>query len=166
MKKGRAMQTSFFKDQHKSFTLYLLKLSLIPNWHISSLWRFSRIFVRTDINKISTSVSPVETNSFLNPFLAQFFQWRMILWSASSMPQFEISSSAIMFSVFASIESLFLITKYFWNIVVSKHTCRWFLLSLFVEKILLKSPGISVSSLNVSWKQVPCLIGYFALNCS
>ena len=145
-------------------------MSPIPNWHISSHWMFPRKFGRTDINKMSTSVSPVETNSFLNPFLAQFMRCRMILWSASSMSQFEILSSAIMFSLFVSIESLHVTTKCFWNIGVptncsAKYTCRSFLLSLFIKKLLLKSPGIFVSSLECFLEPSPLLdwIFYFKL---
>ena len=47
----------------------LFNILVIPNW------KFSRIFGRTDINEISMSVSPVERNSFLNPFWTQFIKW-------------------------------------------------------------------------------------------
>ena len=86
----------------------------------------------------------------------------MILWSAFSMSQFEISSWVIMFSMLISIESLYVITKCFWNIDVStnfsaKYTCRSFLSSLFDKKLLLKSLGIFVSLLKCFLESTPLL---------
>ena len=124
----------------------------ILNWHISSYGNFSRIFGRTEINKISSSVSPVETNSFLTPSLEQFIRWCMILWSTSSMLQFEISSSAIMFSMFISMNHYVLLNHWiiisafeilvFLQIFPQNIPADNFLLSLFVKKLLVKSPGI------------------------
>ena len=106
-----------------------LKLSAIPKWHISSHWKFSRMFVRTDVNKISISVSPVEKNSFLNLFLSQCIRWCMILWSASSMSQFEISSSAIVFSMFVlnfrMVFKTIQLSNYRWWLVY-KANCAYF----------------------------------------
>ena len=67
-----------------------------------------------------------------------------------------------MFSMFASIESLYFITKCFWNIGVSKnfsakYTCRSSLFTLFVKKVLLKSPRIFVSSLKCFLERSPLL---------
>ena len=86
----------------------------------------------------------------------------------SLISQFEISFSAVMFSMFINIESLYFITKFFWNIGVSTnlplnihayHSFCHYLSRNLSEDLTncLKSPGVFFSSLKCFLKPSPLL---------